>query len=251
MADKRWKRFDALTEKCYSDMAGTKKGGDCWQQAFELLKEIVRDERQKTPGAMSRLELVDEETDYEYCVQEWIEDCLDEMDMRGEQKILLKMCDELLDMFGWTEYTGSDIRFRKASALGALGRKKEAADFCRKWIRREPENIVAATAGVYAFAGTGEYEAAEELVERFIFDRTQCSDETDIMFMAVSTLYAAMGKAEEKKQIDDAIAKYEEEVDRFFEEFEFADIDDMDDWDDIDDIDDEEDEDDFFGGLPF
>ena len=71
------------------------------------------------------------------------------------------------------------------------------------------------------------------------------------MFMAVSTLYAAMGKAEEKKQIDDAIAKYEEEVDRFFEEFEFADIDDMDDWDDIDDIDDEEDEDDFFGGLPF
>ena len=197
---------------------------------------------------MSQLEQVDEETDYEYDIQEWIEDCLDEMDMRSELKTLLKMCDELLDMFGWPDYSGSDIRFRKASALGALGRKKEAADFCRKWIRREPENIAAATAGVYAFIGTGAYEAAEELAERFIFDRTQCTDETDIMFTAASGLYAAMGKTEEKKQIDAAIVKYEEEVDRFFEEFEF---DEIDDWDETDDEDDMDDEDDFPGGLPF
>ena len=248
MANKKWKRFDALTEKCYSNMAGTEADGGFWQQAFELLKELIREERQKNPGAMSQLEQVDEETDYEYDIQEWIEDCLDEMDMRGELKTLLKMCDELLDMFGWPDYSGSDIRFRKASALGALGRKKEAADFCRKWIRREPENIAAATAGVYAFIGTGEYEAAEELVENFIFDRTQCTDETDIMFTAASGLYAAMGKTEEKKQIDAAIVKYEEEVDRFFEEFEF---DEIDDWDETDDEDDMDDEDDFPGGLPF
>ena len=248
MANKKWKRFDALTEKCYSNMVGTEADGGFWQQAFELLKELIREERQKNPGAMSQLEQVDEETDYEYDIQEWIEDCLDEMDMRGELKTLLKMCDELLDMFGWPDYSGSDIRFRKASALGALGRKKEAADFCRKWIRREPENIAAATAGVYAFIGTGEYEAAEELVENFIFDRTQCTDETDIMFTAASGLYAAMGKTEEKKQIDAAIVKYEEEVDRFFEEFEF---DEIDDWDETDDEDDMDDEDDFPGGLPF
>ena len=248
MANKKWKRFDALTEKCYSNIAGAETDGGCWQQAFELLKELIREERQKNPGAMSQLEQVDEETDYEYDIQEWIEDCLDEMDMRGELKTLLKMCDELLDMFGWPDYSGSDIRFRKASALGALGRKKEVADFCRKWIRREPENIAAATAGVYAFIGTGEYEAAEELAERFIFDRTQCTDETDIMFTAASELYAVMGKTEEKEQIDAAIAKYEEEVDRFFDEFEF---DETDDWDETDDEDDMDDEDDFLDGLPF
>lgn len=75
MQSKKWRQFDELTEKCYSNMIGMEKDGSCWQQAFELLKEIVREERQK------------------------------------------------------------------ASALGALGRKQEAAEYCRKWIRKELENI--------------------------------------------------------------------------------------------------------------
>lgn len=57
-------------------------------------------------------------------MQGWLEDCLDEIDMREDNECLLRMCDDLLNMFEWSEYTGSDLKFRKAMALGALGRKK-------------------------------------------------------------------------------------------------------------------------------
>lgn len=78
MQSKKWRKFDELTEKCYSNMIGMGKDGSCWQQAFELLKEIVGEERQKDPSCMSQLEMVDDVTDYEHDVQGWLEECLDE-----------------------------------------------------------------------------------------------------------------------------------------------------------------------------
>lgn len=156
-----------MTEKYYSNVIGTEKDGGCWQQAFELLKEIVREERQK------------------------------------------------------------------ASALGVLGRKQEAAEYCRKWIRKEPENIIAFVAGVYALHGTRQYDEAEKLAARFIFDSSKCTEENDVMFIALSRLYEAMGRKKEKCQIDKAIEEYEERM-----EEELANLDDdeysFDDWDDGD-----------------
>ena len=231
MQSKKWRKFDELTEKCYSNMIGMEKDGSCWQQAFELLKEIVREERQKDPSCMSQLEMVDDVTDYEHDVQGWLEECLDEMEEREDYETLLRMCDDLLEMFGWPEYSGSDIRFQKASALGALGRKQEAAEYCRKWIQKEPENIIASVAGVYALIGIRQYDEAEKLAARFIFDFSECTEENDVMFIALSRLYEAMGRKKEKRQIDKAIEEYEERM-----EEELANLDDdeysFDDWDD-------------------
>ena len=46
MKNSKWKKFENLTGKCYSNMIGAEKDGSCWQQAFELLKEAVLDERE-------------------------------------------------------------------------------------------------------------------------------------------------------------------------------------------------------------
>ena len=51
---------------------------------------------------------------------------LDEIDMREDYETLLHMCNDLLELFGWPEYTGSDIKFRKATVLRQLGRGKES-----------------------------------------------------------------------------------------------------------------------------
>ncbi len=157
--------------------------------------------------------------------------------MREEHKALLKMCDKLLDMFGWPEYTGSDIKMRKAAIMAALGQKKESAEFCEKWLQKELENIVAAIAGVYAFIEVKAFEKAERSVERFIWDKSKCTDENNIMFMAASALYQVTGKKKEKKQIDKAIQKYEEYLEKYF---------------DFPDFDEEDDDFDFFDeDLPF
>lgn len=225
MQNKKWKQFSKLTEKCYSNLIGVEEDGNCWVQAFELLMEIVREERQTNPNYASELERLEEVTDYEYDIQGWLEDCLDELDMREKHETLLKMCDDLLNMFGWPEYTGSDIKMRKAAVMAALGQKKESAEFCEKWLQKEPENIVAATAGVYAFIEVKAFEEAEKLVERFILDKSKCTDENDIMFTAASILYQVTGKKKEKKVIDKAMKEYEKYLKDYFESFEFEDED--------------------------
>ena len=191
--------------------------------------------RQTNPNYASELEMFEEVMDYEYDIQGWLEDCLDELDMREEHKALLKMCDKLLDMFGWPEYTGSDIKMRKATVMAALGQKEESAEFCKKWLQKEPENIVAAAAGVYAFIEVKAFEEAEKLVERFILDKSKCTDENDIMFTAASILYQVTGKKKEKRVIDKAIKEYEKYLEDYYESFEFED----------------EDEEFFDGELPF
>ena len=236
MQNKKWKQFSKLTEKCYNNMIGAEKDGSCWVQAFELLMEIIREERQTNPNYASELEMLEEVADCEYDIQGWLEDCLDELDMRKEHRTLLKMCDDLLDMFGWPEYTGSDIKMRKAAVMAALGQKKEAAEFCKKWLQKEPENIVAAAAGVYAFIEVKAFEEAEKLVERFILDKSKCTDENDIMFTAASTLYQVTGQKKEKRVIDKAMKEYEKHLEDYYESFEFED---------------EEDEEFFDGELPF
>lgn len=219
MLNKKWKRFDKLTGKCYLNMIGTEKDGSCWLQAFELMKEIILEERKSDPQFVSELEMIDDATDYVFDIQGWLEDCLDEIDMREEYETLLKMCNDLLELFGWPEYTGSDIRFRKATVLRELGRTKESVEFCKKWMQKEPGNVVAATSGVYAFISTKEYDAAETLVDRFIINKSECLDENDIMFIAASKLYEAMGKKKEKREIDKAIKKYDEYMDEYMEEY--------------------------------
>lgn len=221
MQNKKWNKFSKLTEKCYSNMIGAEKDDSCWVQAFELLMEIVREERQTNPNYASELAMLDDITDYEYDIDGWLEDCLDEVDMRGNHEVLIKMCDELLNMFSWPGYTGSDIKIKKSATLAALGQKKESAEYCKKWMQKEPENIIAATAGVYAFIEIKAFEEAEKLVERFIPDKSKCSDENDIMFTAASTLYQITGKKKEKKVIDKAIKEYEKYLEEYFEWPEF------------------------------
>ena len=216
MLNKKWKKFDELTVKCYFNMSGAEKDRRCWFQAFELMKEIILEERKSNPGFAPELELIDDATDYSFDIQGWLEDCLDEIDMWEDYDALLKMCDDLLALFRWPEYTGSDIKFRKSTVLCRLGRMEEAVQFSEKWMREEPENIVAATAAVYVFIEAKDYEEAEELVDKFIRDRSECGEENDIMFTAASKLYEVMGKKKEKKEIDKALEKYDEYLEHCF-----------------------------------
>ena len=138
--------------------------------------------------------------------------------MREEYEVLLGMCDTLLSLFSWSDYTGSELKFRKSSVLEALGRNNEAVSFCCKWFEKEPENIMAATAYVYALIGAKEYEAAEKLIHQFIIDESECLEENEIMFRAASKYYGAIGDKTKKKQLDKVLKEYEAYVDRLIEE---------------------------------
>lgn len=227
-----WKKYDKLTDKCYDNMIGVEPDGSCWEKAFDLLMEIVRTERKTNPGFASELSLLDDETDYEHDISGWLEDCLDEIDMREQHEVLLKMCETLLDLFSWPDNSGSDLKFRKSIVLRRLGRVDEGAKFCEQWLQKEPENIMAATSYVYVLIDIKKYERAEQLIHAFIPDFSQCSEENEIMFLAASRYYEVIGDKKKNKQLNKAMKEYDDYVDRTF--LEWCEGKDGDfDWDDI------------------
>ena len=198
-------------------MIGAYEDNDCWEKAFELLMEIINEERKSDPEFALQLEMIDEITDYHYDILGWLEDCLDELDMRHQYELLIKMCDKLLSMFEWPEYSSSGYKFQKSDALLSLGREKEALELCREWIEREPDNVLAATACVYALIKKKEYDKAEKLVKKYVPDCSVCTDENYVMFMAACKLYEASGEKKKMKQMDQIRQKYDEAA---WEEFE-------------------------------
>lgn len=216
MNNKKWKRFDQLTVKCFYTITGMEKDHECWNQAFELFKELVSDMKREQPDGKLELYQVDDITDYEYDVQEWLDDYLDELDMNGEYERLLEVCDALLGMFCWEDGDWSEIKFRKTSVLGALKRNDEAAAFCGKWLEDEPDNISAVTASVYASLAQHDMTTAEKLITQHIHEDTQCTEENDILFTAASAYYQVAGKKKEKKRIEQAIKAYEKYLEEYW-----------------------------------
>lgn len=212
----KWKRFEALTGRCYMSIAGLEKGRNCWDETFDALKEAVAWARKERPGYGAELYLLDEETDYEYDVQGWLEDYLDELDMRGRKEKLLEVCDQLLELFRWEEERPSDIKALKVSALKGLGRMEEAVAFCGEWLEEDPDDPVAVATGIYMFLEIRDMEAAEKLIREHIHGDTECTDQNDVLFTAAATYYKIAGKKEEESRIQKALDAYEKEMEEFF-----------------------------------
>ena len=215
MKNKKWREFERLAEECYLSMAGMGKGRECWHKAYEVLKEIRADGRSKQPDYSAELYQLDDDTDYCYDIQGWLEDYLDDVDMHEEHERLLKICDELLELFQWEEEYPSDIRFLKASALRNLGRMNDAEEFCRQWLADEPDNIVAATSAIYSSIAVRDLKGAEELIWKYLPEGTPCTEENDVLFTAAAVCYQAIGNKKEKKRIDKALEEYEKSLEEY------------------------------------
>lgn len=215
MKNRKWNEFQKLTGKCYRYLAGAGEGGECWHKAYEVLKEIIADGRSNQPDYAAELYELDEDTGYVYDVEGWLEDYLDEIEMKEEYERILEVCDELLAMFRWEEDNASDIKFMKASALGSMGREADEAEFCRKWLRDEPDNIFAATASIYADIAVQDMEAAGRIISEYIPEGTSCTEENDIIFTAASSYYRKTGNKKEEKRMEKALDEY----DKYLREF--------------------------------
>ena len=214
--NKQWKKFDRLTETCYSDMARGITDINNWNECYNLLKEIISDGRAENPDFAKELYQLDDETDYQHDVQGWIEDYLDELDMREMYSRLETVCRKLLKIFEWKEEYPSDIRFMLASALENQGRVEEARKYCEDWEAQEKDNPLAAAALIYSLLRMKDYEGAEEIVRQHIEEDTICSEENDVIFTAALQLYKANGNKKMEKKMDDALEEYDKALERYF-----------------------------------
>ncbi len=214
--NKLWKDFSRLNTCCYKGMATGTSDLKIWNETFRAFVNALEAEREiKADFGQEYYELEDE-LDYRYDVTEWMEDYLDELDVREEYDALIEACNRILTLFQWKEDQPSDFKFRIASALGNQGKFQEAYEFCEEWYRSEADNILAATATVYARIGIREMDGAGEIIRKFITDSTVCGEENDIMYMAAETYYKVIGDKKQEKKISQALKRYEKELEEYF-----------------------------------
>lgn len=219
MNNKKWKQFDALVEKCEENIFGSNQDKSCWQEAFLILKDIVKEGRKKNPDFPKKTSELDEITDFEHDVQGFLDDYFDMMKIYEKYEVIVRSADEMLTLFAWDESDIADIYAPKSSALSFLNRKKEAVEFCQAWLKEYPDNIFAVTSLIHAMVNRYKYgdgaplDSAKELIEKYIQPDTECTDDNDILFIAASILYEALDDTEMKKTIDDRFHAYESHLD--------------------------------------
>lgn len=223
--NKLWKKFERASQKCYTEMLTESADLKLWNEAYNALLDAVEDERSRRADYAKELYELDEETDYEYDVEGWLEDYMDELELHDEFDTLIQVCRHIIQMFQWKEVSPAGLRFRIAAALGSQRKSEEAHRFCEEWYNQEPDHILAATATVYGRIEVRDMDGAQQIIDRYITDDTDCTDDNDIMFIAAETFYKVKGNKKAEKKILKAIRRYEKEMEEFFEGMEDIDID--------------------------
>lgn len=217
---KLWKKFDKLTEKCYDNMIGGYNDFEVWNEAFEVLMDIIHVGREINPEYAKELIALDEDTDFAHDICGWLEDYLDELELRGEFDKVLELSGKLLSMFRWEEDDSSDLRCRIPYALYEQGKNREALEFCEEWYKKETDNLLAAVALIHARMRMNELDQAEELVKKYISEDTECTDDTEIIFTAAAALYKEKGDKEAEERMNRILEEYEEKLEEELMEWE-------------------------------
>lgn len=229
---KLWKEFGRLSSDCYINIG--KADMTQWHQAFDTLIRAIEETRSIDPDFAKEFFEVDEQTDFEYGVDDWLLDYLDELGMRKLNEKCCEVCEKVIGLFAWKEQSPEDFVFEMSSALSDQGKTKEAVALCEKWHKEEPESQPLAAALIYAMISAGDDTGAEEVVQKYISKEDECTEDTELIYRAAVRLYEAKGDKKTAKQMKKTLEQYEEEVEReLMEEFEELPFGDEDEFDDL------------------
>ena len=121
------------------------------------------------------------------------------LEQEEEQEQLEKVCRKLLKLFAWEKASPSDIRFRLASSMLSLNKKKEAGDFCERWYGEDENDPAAAAALIYAWIADRRYKDAQKVVDFWMDKEGGYTEENAEVFGAAAVLQNIFpGKGKDK-----------------------------------------------------
>lgn len=211
-----WNKFDRFSTKCYSDMIQDVTKMDNWNNCFDILLEIIKKGREQNPDFAKELYLLDDDTEFSHDVGGWMQDYLDELDMRQMYDELQDVCKKVIELFEWKEDAPSDFYYYISSTMRAQGKHKEALEFCEEWYAKDSDNITAAMALIYSRTAMKDWDGAEQVVKKYIDEEMLCTEDNDIIYTAAECLYKASGNKKAEKKITKAMKEYEKRLEEYF-----------------------------------
>ncbi|MBD5452542.1 MAG: hypothetical protein HDR25_07880 [Lachnospiraceae bacterium] len=139
--DPEWERFAELTARCYKAAENGNTLNACWNDAFDVLMEIVAIKRGEDSSFARELGDMEKLTDFKFNIEGLILDYLDKLWEAGDYEKLCISGNRIISMFDWRVESSSVIRIKVVNALVKIGKKDEAVQYCIEWIKAEPEDV--------------------------------------------------------------------------------------------------------------
>lgn len=139
---------------------------------------------------------VDEETDFEYMLHEWLPDMALMYRKAGFPEKSIAFCEKIIELFSWEDGAPNEFKKCIGEALKEAGRTDESDRWFEGWLSEEPDNYECVEACIFHWMGRGENQRVRELLERYLPENTECSYENQMLFMRAAVFYEMVGEKE-------------------------------------------------------
>jgi len=226
--DKRWKKFERMTEECYEGIYSSDSDIKTWEKTFSLLVDIIVDLKAEKPEVTEMLDELEDYTDYRYDISGWLEDYLDQLEAQERYETMEISCKKLLELFPGEEIWHGDWKAYLMEGYNGQGKHQESIAYGRNWCEEEERNPQAHAALIYALISSEDFVGAEALVKRHIDSETLCDEDNELIFYAAAALYQKNGNQKEAERIGGLLEEFnkrtEEELEQMVDsEMEFED----------------------------
>lgn len=137
----KWHTFEDMTAKCYKTLDNGSIIKECWYNAFDTLLEIIEEERKKYPDCFGELAEIDQNTEYKYNVQGWVDDYFKKMNALEEYDRIYKDGLRLINAFQWQKQSSAQIKLRVVNAMKRLEMHEAASRYSEEWVDQEPGDM--------------------------------------------------------------------------------------------------------------
>ncbi len=211
----KWKIFDALIADYRNiENTDTDEGAVIIRKIFDVLIEIVNEERKTDPSFMRNPETYDYDTDMKHNVTRCFLTLYSEAAMFPSQE-MLDLINEIDTLFELSEPESIARKNAYYSVLCGLGEGERALkEALAEYEADESSNSIRNLIQVYT--DLGRYEEAEELIDQNLPEGMECTEEMLPIFGAALHFYEETGDTDRTEQLLDAMDTFFEP---FFEDF--------------------------------
>ncbi len=206
--DDLWDTYEELCDQAYAAYDDDNDDPAVWTELYDEFIRVcnVLKSENRLPDILDEL---DEDTMADFSIL--IDEAPDALENAGMYDEVIHYLTWLKDTFKLDEFDEEDVTMHLLVCQANLNDSYASLRLARDFVRNYPENMAGQGMLVRAYAAMGDNDSAREVIEKFIQDDTECTEDNYPLFRAASLFYEMTSETEKKEMIDQ---KIEDEEDR-------------------------------------